>query len=509
MNLWILHKFLRWILPVTLFLVVAHWVLPPGLVTSAERQVIVSEEAAFDAAVARHIGTRGTYQFTSEEGMAPGPSTGWHWLLYVLEFASPDLLGIQQFLAILSVLGIFFFTARYLGCLLPGESAFWAALLPLSFLPGLHLLILQAGAILPAGFLVVLGFYFHVQGVQGDRPLLPLVSALCFAVATLLRLECLLLWLLPVLHTLLALVARLRPRLWMRDILIQAASGICLVAICLWPLVDRNLRWSKTPWLPVTDGASGSGALQQIGHGMLLAYDAWGYFFTGLLQFVPALAFVGALWFLVEVLLRRLPHAWLPLPLVVLFGPGLLGLVSAVADPNGLPQAVGILLPFLVVTAFVFPVRLLTLVRVKVPALRFAAPLLAAIFCVLTLLELHARRTLWLEDARYDAHIRQEISSLIGRSNLRVATDQPGRLAMDFQEAYLLDLKGRGARILAYCLAPDGSLDARKVEIVLQDRGVEHVVIWDLKHLAFGEFLMANGAQRIYGDASLPWVLRR
>jgi hypothetical protein len=207
-----------------------------------------------DLAVAGEIAAGHGFRLDDPAGMPAQRHTLWRAMVGVVSrVAGPPERAARglSLLAALTLLVVVFRAARTA----TGSSLIAAgatlALAPSA--PFLHL----AGSPGPealAALLAALAVDLHLRSLHDDgRPLSPWL-ALPLGLAVMLRLEFALLWPLFVVHAMLDAVVERRGRERLALCLWHAAAGVLLMALCLWPLVNLNVRLFGNPW-PAAEAA--------------------------------------------------------------------------------------------------------------------------------------------------------------------------------------------------------------------------------------------------------------
>lgn len=154
----------------------------------------------------------------------------------------------------------------------------------------------------------ILGWETYLRGLSADRVALPLATAIWMALAALMRIEFIALWLTLGMHALLLSILR-RIESTPGTVLVRWLNGLLVFAIALCPVIWWNVQALQVPWPPAPDAVLtlnavsglGTSVLSAVGSGFRIAAHALG---NGSLignGFVRLFVAAGALCLLIDV----------------------------------------------------------------------------------------------------------------------------------------------------------------------------------------------------------------
>jgi hypothetical protein len=158
-------------------------------------------------------------------------------------------------------------------------SLFAGALAVMS--PSLALDAMSGSSVVVAACLVLLAFVLYAQAFAAKGRLLPLLSAVCIGLASGIRIELAMVWLLLWLHAGLLELGTKSRRKGPLYVLVQGLNGLLVIGLCIAPLVYWNYVSVGVPWPPsmgapmTVDMAGGSRSLLSVaGQYLVLAVGA-------------------------------------------------------------------------------------------------------------------------------------------------------------------------------------------------------------------------------------------
>ena len=429
----------------------------------------VPDAAHLDLAVAGQVAAGHGYRLDDPDGMPVQSHALWRGLTGVLARLNGDPAATAQGLSALcavTLLVVLFRAVRSSTGSTPAAAG--AALVVAVSAPFLDL----AASPEPHAFaalLVALAADLHLRSLDDDGRPLALMMALPLGLALLLRVEFAGLWLLFVLHALLDAVVERRGGERLALCGWNAVAGVLLLAVCLWPLVNLNVRLFGNPW-PAAAAPLGASA-----------FDGWRLLVTdgprsGLVEFLVLLAGLAAL---IAPAGARVGFRMAFLPLLAVLAPLIAAVPSFSLGTGGPDLMVAALRPLLLAFA---TAGLLLATRFAGKA---AAPVQGALALVLVA-ALGARGFAYAEaesTARRAAEdMREEVARQLGVADAPaaqpIATDQPGWLRWKKNQP-VADLSAQTSINLLRALTASGRLDPLKTRTevaLLQPSGL---VLWD------------------------------
>lgn len=430
----------------------------------------VPDAAHLDLAVAGQVAAGHGYRLDDPDGMPVQARALWRGLVGALARLNGDPAATAQGLSALcaaTLLVVLFRAVRSSTGSTPAAAgaalavAVSAPFLLLASSPEPHAL---------AALLVALAADLHLRSLDDDGRPLALMMALPIGLALLVRVEFAGLWLILVLHALLDAVVERRGGERLALCGWNAVAGVLLLAVCLWPLVNLNVRLFGNPW-PAAAAPLGASAL-----------DGWRLLVTdgprsGPVEFLVVLAGLAAL---IAPAGARAGFRLALLPLLAVLAPLLAALPSFSLGAGGPDLVVNALRPLLLAFAVAGPLLLAGRLAGKA-----AAPARGALALVLVgALGARGFAASGAESAarRAAEDRREEVALQLGVADAPAAqpvgTDQPGWLRWKKRQP-VVDLSAQTSINLLRALSAAGKLDPLKTRTevaLLQPSGL---AIWD------------------------------
>lgn len=459
-----------------------------------------SDDAFLDLAVADRVAAGQGYRLDDEAGMPFQANALWRAAVGVFAGASGDTARTAQSLSLLCALGLVGVAFRALHGATGSTVASAVGAAALAASPAFLHLASSPEPVALAALLTALAFDLHFRSLSDTGRPLNVWIALPLGLALLLRAEFAVWWLALALHAALETLVQTRGRERSALCAWNALAGLLLLAVCLWPLVNANVRHHGVPW-PALPGAAGA------------LTDGWSALVTdfprsGPVEFLIGLAGTLALLALPN---PRAGARFALLPLGALLVPPLASLGSGLLGAGG---------DRLVMAAFA-PLWLAFgaagLARAALNLAGKAGPATAAAVGVLLagLLGFRAMSTVGAETAAREAarvqreRVLAELGLKDAPSDRPVATDQPGWLR-HVRHQPVIDLTGRASVSLLRTLTASGTLDPLRTRAALVAANPAGFAVWNPALEPLLDRLDATGAwpHQWQSDEGWPRVRR-
>jgi len=375
-------------------------------------------------------------------------------------------------------------------------ATMWIGSLLLAVSPPAALWILNGSSTSLAALLICAAVCLHIRGLNDDQPL-PFASAMCLGLAMCLRVESITVWLALLLHSIVIAIGPHRKDLSLVAVLIRGVSGVVVSAIFLAPLVSWNMRLILVPWpryfdapltLDMFSGSSGeafSAVISVMTGSIRQAYDMWNnsLYVSGGIEKILGIAGLAYWTFRAEGE-KRAPFftmliVLLTIPLFHAFIVPFTGWTGGVALYESLTPVwvLAVVAGIAAVYHLVDPalVRILPVfsnqARHTIVFLLIAlTPLLNGFFKNVHVINSDKAAT---EAASQMAMTLKDVIIPGGHTSMLIASDQPGRLAYDWNVSVVDLTAGLDPELLAYLDDTEGFSD------YLKSKNVRTMIIWD------------------------------
>jgi hypothetical protein len=431
-----------------------------------------TDDASFtDLAVAQQIANGKGYTLDDPEGMPAQANTLWRLVVGQVARFGADTAGAAQGISLLSGLCLLVVLFRAVRSATGSAVCAAAAILGLAVSPTFLHLTSSPGPLALLALLVALAFDLHLRALHDDGRPLSAWTALALGAAVLIRPEAATLWLVFLIHAIADNVVERRGRERLELCAWNAAAGILLIGLCLWPLINLNARHLGNPW-PTALTPSG-----------VTLWEGWRYLVADFPTASPWM-FLIALLGCASLLALPSPREGFRLAVLPLAGtlvPPACMIASAFLEADGAALMCGALMPTLLAFGCAGLAR---------AAIHFAGPrewpAAGATAGVLFLgLAVHghlslATETSWREQtAAARADVRRILKLDQGGQALTLATDQPGWLSFLHAGVKVIDLSGRTSITVLRSQNASGRLDATIARSLIARSHAGGLVLWD------------------------------
>lgn len=460
----------------------------------------LADNAYLDLAVARTMLQDGSYGAMRGHDIPMTRDVSWRgtlagasWLIGSYKIASYGLCAQFALFAML-------LTLRLARGLVPSVRFILAAGLLVLIAPPLFLDGLSGTSSILATFLATGACVLHIKGLGATQRPLPHSAAFLIGLASAIRIEFALLWLIFTVHAIVMSFFYYRQESGFAYTLLKSMSGLVLIAICLAPVFGWNWAFIGVPW-PRMPGATM--ALDAMAHGSPLqafrqaaeqsiprAYAL--LFATPLLQGLWARAALGFGFIFLSwsAVCHRDWRHYAVLPLAVAALPAVLGLTVPFLGWDGAELVLRAMSPAWAVLA-VFGLHKISFVIESllgkaglVEKLHIRTGLIFGVLMLSLLISAAARnRDLVRADLRARAQCEQErnkASRILRSGALKegvAVTDRPGWLAFVYKMK-LVDLTGETSPRILMRLGADGKVDMDKVAEMLRTERAATLILW-------------------------------
>jgi len=467
-------------------------------------RILPGDSSYLDLATVNQLDRGVGYIASFPERQAFSESVLWQALLFIAVKIFKDTVVAAYLVGFACSIGVLLVAISIARRMLGFQPYVFAAACVLAISPALTTAATTGGALSMAMLLVMLSVKRHLEGLSGKGLVLPVSSAIYIGLAMLIRVEFIVLWLVMCLHAGLSVLFKWRNDIKPALVGIQAASGLVVCFIVLWPIVHLNMQLISVPW-PVSVGSdivveAGGNVAGEVSAAMVArVLDGYLYLLDGSNVFglVEFLVLLLGLMMLLYAGMAEKKKRVLLLPLfVVALVPGLYGLLSVFTGPDGKYVVLNAFVPFFLITGIFGVFRLPGVIH---PKSKWAVGLAIALVVVMGVrTSLNERKNIAERDAMLDWQSRYHgLIGEVNESRTVCMTDRAGYPAF-LNRQHVVDLGGRSSIAVLRCVNDAGQLDDEKTLELARAREPDLLVLWEEENYA-----LASRIERLLGRSAV------